>query len=276
MGTLYVVAVPLGNLQDITLRAIETLNNVDCIACEDTRTTQILLNKYDIKTKLVDCHKFNEKERSKKISDILGENGKVALVSDAGTPTICDPGSVLEGELMQLGHKIVPIPGASAIITFLSAVPRKNEFFTFVGFLPKTKQKRFEVFQNFNFANCVFYDSPNRLISTLQEVSEYFGEDKKVAIGRELTKVFEEIKIGTAKEILDYYQNHTLKGEIVGMLFADEDEEIDEKQILKDIETLKAQGFSDKDISKILSSLKDISKNKVYELSVNNSKKNML
>ena len=266
MGILYAVAVPLGNLKDITLRAIEILKSVDCIACEDTRNTKILLDKYEISAKLLDCHKFNEKERSIKISEILGENGTVALVSDAGTPAICDPGSVVERELIKMGHKIVPIPGASALTAFLSAVPRENEFFAFIGFMPRTKQKREEIFEKFKNINCIFYESPNRLKELLSEISAYFGDEKQIAIGRELTKVFEEIKTGSVKEISEYYETNVLKGEIVGMIFAEENDNFDEEQIKNDIKILKKQGFSAKDISKILSSLKNQQKNKIYEL----------
>lgn len=270
MGILYAVAVPLGNLKDITLRAIEVLRSVDCIACEDTRNTKILLDKYDISSKLIDCHKFNEKERSVKLSEILGENGSVALVSDAGTPAICDPGSVVEKELLALGHKIVPIPGASALTAFLSAVPRDNEFFSFIGFMPRTKQKREEIFEKFKNINCIFYESPNRLKELLADILNYFGEDKQIAIGRELTKVFEEIKIGTVSDITKYYDENILKGEIVGMIFEEQTGDFDENQIKSDIKTLKNQGFSAKDISKILSSLKNLPKNKIYEIAAKN------
>lgn len=266
MGILYAVAVPLGNLKDITLRAIEILKSVDCITCEDTRNTRILLDKYDISAKLLDCHKFNEKERSAKISEILGENGTVALVSDAGTPAICDPGSVVERELIKMGHKIVPIPGASALTAFLSAVPREDEFFAFIGFMPRTKQKREEIFEKFKNINCIFYESPNRLKELLSDISDYFGDQKQIAIGRELTKVFEEIKTDTVEQITEYYENNILKGEIVGMIFAETETEFDEIQVKNDIKTLKKQGFSAKDISKILSSLKNLPKNKIYEL----------
>lgn len=268
MGVLYSVAVPLGNLADITFRAVDILNSVDCIACEDTRKTKILLDKYNISTNVIDCHKFNERERSGRISQILGEDGSVALVSDAGTPGICDPGCVLEKELLEMGHKIVPIPGASALTAFLSAVPRNNEFFAFIGFMPKTAAKKIEIFEKFSAINTVFYDSPNRLIETLKSVKEFFGADKKVAVARELTKIFEEIKIGTAAEILDYYDKNTLKGEIVGMIFASEKKNPDDFELIQDIETLKKQGFSDKDTAKILASIKNVSKNKIYELAI--------
>lgn len=269
MGNLYIVALPLGNLNDITLRALETLKSVDFIACEDTRTTKILLQKYDISAKLLDCHKFNEQERSKRISDLL-EKSDVALVSDAGTPCICDPGCVLIKNILQNGHKIIPIPGACALITFLSAVPRDNEFFTFVGFLPKTSQKRIELFEKHENINCVFYESPNRLMKTLDDILTKFGENKKIAIGRELTKFHEEIKTGTVTEIIKYYKENTLKGEIVGMVYAASNEENADTTVLTEkIKLLKKQNFSDKDIAKILSTLENTPKNAVYELSLN-------
>lgn len=271
MGILYTVAVPLGNLDDITLRALGILKSVDYIACEDTRTTKILLQKYGISTNLLDCHKFNENERSKKIIDLL-ENYNVALVSDAGTPCICDPGCILIKNILDAGHKIIPVPGACALITFLSAVPRKNEFFTFVGFLPKTSQKRIELFNQYKSINCVFYESPNRLMKTLEDIENCFGSDRFIAVGRELTKIYEEIKIGKVSEIIDYYHKNTLKGEIVAMIYANElVYDVCDEELIQEIKILKKQNFSDRDISKILSSLKNISKNKVYELSLKQS-----
>ena len=269
MGTLFVVAVPLGNLGDITYRAVEILKSVDCILCEDTRNTRVLLNKYSISTKLTDCHKFNEKERSTKVSELLENDGKIALVSDAGTPAICDPGSVIEQELINKGHKIVPIPGACALTTFLSAVPREDEFFSFVGFLPKTSLKRIELFKNYENDTFVFYDSPNRLKDSLKDIETVFGSDKKIAIGRELTKIYEEIKIMTVSEMIRYYNNNVLKGEIVGLVFKDAKTIISDVKIKKDIEKIKKLGFSDKDTAKIVSEINEISKNIVYKLITN-------
>ena len=266
MGVLYSVAVPLGNLGDITFRAVEILKTVDCILCEDTRNTKILLDKYGIVSKILDCHKFNEKERSLKVAEILENNGTAALVSDAGTPNICDPGCVLQKKLLNMGHKIIPIPGACALTTFLSAVPRNDEFFSFVGFLPKTTQKRTELFEKYSDETFVFYDSPNRLKDTLEDIKNFFGTDKKIAIGRELTKIYEEIKIGTAAEIIDYYENNTLKGEIVGLVFKNEEKQISDTKLRQDIEKIKKLGFSDKDTSKIISALSEVSKNKIYDI----------
>ena len=265
-STLYIIPTPIGNIEDITLRAISTLKSVSCIACEDTRVTQKLLNKYGIDARLLDCHKFNEKQRSAEIIKILSSGEDVALVSDAGTPLISDPGSVLLKEIHASSFKTVSLPGACAVTTFLSAIERDTEEFAFSGFIPRTEAKQEEFFQKFKYINTVFYESPNRLLQTLENIKNYFGEDKKIAIGRELTKVFEEIKTGTVKEIIDYYQNNTLKGEIVGLIFAQECEDTSSDELTEKAEYLKKQNFSAKDTVKILTGLYSAPKNKVYEL----------
>ena len=141
----YIVATPIGNISDISLRAIEVLKSVDFIACEDTRVTRNLCEKYGFSAKLFDCHKFNEKERSEKIISLINDGQKVALVSDAGTPMISDPGSVLIKELRKADIKITSIPGACAVTTFLSLIPRDNEEYAFVGFLPRVKKQQEEL-----------------------------------------------------------------------------------------------------------------------------------
>ena len=159
---LYIVATPIGNLNDITLRALDVLKNVDIIACEDTRTTSILLNKYSINTKLISYHKFSEKQKSEVILNYLFNDKSIALVSDAGTPLICDPGSTLVDSAIKNGFKIIPIPGPSAIITFLSAVNKEGEDFKFIGFLPRVKNQIIETFLKNKNENLIFYQSPNR------------------------------------------------------------------------------------------------------------------
>ena len=135
----YVVPTPIGNIQDITLRAIEILKSVDIIACEDTRTTQKFLNHYEIKTKCISYHKYNERERVDLFLSELKNGKKIALVSDAGTPMICDPGGVIIEELVKNGFSVTSLPGACAVTTFLSQIPRENEEFTFVGFIPRSE-----------------------------------------------------------------------------------------------------------------------------------------
>lgn len=262
----YIVATPIGNISDITLRAIEVLKRVDYIACEDTRVTRTLCEKYAFSAKLFDCHKFNEKERSEKILELINSGKKIALVSDAGTPMISDPGSTLINVLKENDVKITSIPGASAITTFLSMVPRNNEEFAFIGFIPRNEKQQQEILSKYKYTNCVFYESPNRLEKTLENIMAFYGSDKKIAVGRELTKVFEEVKIATIAEIIEYYKTNVLKGEIVCMVFAQENIDLDDEFIKEKIDVLKNEGFSQKDISRIISKLYDINKNKVYKM----------
>lgn len=258
----FIVATPIGNLSDITLRAIDVLKSVDFIACEDTRVTKILAEKYCFNARLFDCHKFNEKERSEKIISLIDEGKSVALVSDAGTPGISDPGSVLIKSLREKNIEITSLPGACAVTTFLSQLPRDNEEYAFIGFIPRNKKQQEEILAKYKYTNCVFYESPNRLLETLENISKI----RKIAVGRELTKMFEEIKIGSVQEVIDYYQSNTLKGEIVVMVYAQEQTDVSEDELKEKIEILKNEGFSQKDISKIISKLYGVNKNKIYKL----------
>lgn len=262
----YIVATPIGNLSDITLRSVEVLKQVDYIACEDTRVTRILCEKYGFSARLFDCHKFNEKERSEKILSLVEDGKSVALVSDAGTPGISDPGCVLIQELLNNSVKVTSLPGACAVTTFLSMLPRKTEEYAFIGFIPRQKKQQIEILNKYKYTNCVFYESPNRLKETLENIQEIYGDNKKIAVGRELTKVFEEVKIGEVKEILDYYNNNPLKGEIVAMVFASENSEVSDEELIEKIKILKDEGFSPKDISKIISKLYNVNKNHVYKI----------
>ena len=264
----YIVATPIGNLGDISYRAVDVLKSADYIACEDTRVTRILADKYGFSAKLFDCHKFNEKEKSEKIISLIDAGKTIALVSDAGTPGISDPGGVLINELYKRNIKITSIPGACAVPTFLSLIPRDTEEFAFIGFIPRNKKQQIEILNKYRKTNCVFYESPNRLLETLQNIKAEFGENTKIAVARELTKVFEEVKTGTVCEILDYYSTNPLKGEIVAMVFAENTENIEDTELLNNINKLKEQGFSQKDIAKIISTLFDVNKNKVYKLAM--------
>lgn len=262
---LYVVATPIGNIKDITFRAVEILNNVDIIASEDTRNTSFLLEKYNIKSKLVSYHKFSEEKKSELFLNYLKEGKSIAIVSDAGTPLISDPGEILVRKVLENGFKVIPVCGASAITTLLSAIPRYREDFKFIGFLPRNKNQIIETVQKNKHENLVFYESPLRLIETLEIILSVFP-DKKMAIGRELTKKFEEIKIDSVENILNYYKTYTLKGEIVAMLYPDES--VNDIDLSDKIAKLKSLNFKDKEISKILSSLYDVNKNDVYKMCI--------
>lgn len=258
----YIVPTPIGNLGDITLRALDVLKSVDIIACEDSRVTQKLLNHFDIKTKCISYHKFNEKERINKFLEILKDGRKIALVSDAGTPLFCDPGTVIVNELKEHGFSVTSLPGANAVVTFLSQIPRESEDFTFLGFLPKTESQIIELLKKNQFSDTVFYESPNRLIKTL-EIIKQINPETKVAVGRELTKVFEEIVTDSAENLLAYFKQNGVKGELVVLVFRqnqhENDVNLDEK-----INLLLTRGFKAKEISVILSSLYNINKNAVY------------
>jgi 16S rRNA (cytidine1402-2'-O)-methyltransferase len=260
----YIVPTPIGNLSDITLRAVDILNSVDLIACEDSRVIQKLLNHYNIRTKCVSYHKYNEKERVNKIVNFLSDGHKMALVSDAGTPLICDPGSVIVKELRKRGFKITSLPGANAIVTFLSQISRIDEKFTFIGFLPRTENKIKETVKNYEDTDLIFYESPNRIIQTLEYI---FSEraDAKIAIGRELTKMFEEIIVDDVCNVLEYFKNNPPRGEFVVLIFRSEND-ANELFINEKIKSLRSKGYSDKDISIILSELYEINKNKIYKI----------
>lgn len=260
----YIVPTPIGNIADITLRAIEVLKRVDLIACEDTRVTQKLLNHYDIRTKCVSYHKYNERERVNFFLQELGAGKKIALVSDAGTPMICDPGNVILQELVKSGFTVTSLPGACAVTTFLSEVPREGEEFTFIGFIPRGEKQISEIAKKYSSQNFVFYDSPERILKTLDVIKSVRG-DCKIALGRELSKLFEEVKTGTISEILSHF-NDGIKGEIVCMIYAQEDS--DEMEMEFKIRELKSKGFKDKEVSIILSTLYGFNKNEVYKKSL--------
>ena len=261
---LYIVATPIGNLEELTPRAQYILGNVDLIACEDTRVTQKLLNHYDIKTKCFSYHKYNERERVGYFLKELSEGKKIALVSDAGTPMICDPGAVIVEELTKAGYSISALPGACAVTTFLSEIPREGEEFTFIGFIPRNEKQIEEVAKKYLKHNIVFYESPERIIKTLKTIQKIRG-DIKIALGRELSKLFEEINVDKISSIIEHYSNG-IKGEIVCMIYANEDSESTEMEFK--IKELKNKGFKDKEISTILSTICGFNKNEVYKKSL--------
>ena len=261
----YIVPTPIGNLSDMTFRAIEVLKSVDVVACEDSRVTQKLLNHFDIKTKLISYHKYNEKSRIDLFMNLFKEGKSVALVSDAGTPLICDPGSVIVRELRKRGFSITSLAGANAVVTFLSQVYRVDEKFTFIGFLPKTTAQIEDVKEH-EFQDTVFYESPNRIMNTLKTIQSV-RPDAKVAVGRELTKVFEEVVVDDITKVIEHFENNIVKGEFVVMVFRSDDN-FEDSEILNKVKVLQDKGFSAKDISVILSELYSFNKNKIYKIAI--------
>ena len=218
-STLYIVATPIGNLADISHRALNILENVDVIACEDTRHTQRLLSAFSIKNRTMSMHDHNERQRQEQISSLLQDGKSVALVSDAGTPLISDPGFHLVRHCRQLGLAVSPIPGACAAISALSVAGLPTDRFTFEGFLPSKSGARQATLNDLanETRTMVFYDAPRRAIDTVEDIVKTLGGQRYVVIARELTKTFETIYSDTAENLLAWLQEdpNQLKGEMV-------------------------------------------------------------
>lgn len=204
---LYLVATPIGNLADITLRALETLAAADLLACEDTRVTRVLLGRYGIRQRPLTYHEHNATEAGPRLIAALEAGKSVALVSDAGTPLVSDPGFRLVGEALERGIKVVPIPGPSAVLAGLTASGLPSDAFMFAGFLPVKDGQRRSRLEELKAvpATLIFFKSPRRLADTLAAMSDVLGSERASAIGRELTKTFEEMRTGTLRALSGHY-----------------------------------------------------------------------
>lgn len=264
--TLYLVATPIGNLSEFTPRAIEILKGVAVIACEDTRTSKVLMNHFDITTPLMAYHKFNEKESVEKFIEILKEGKDIALISDAGYPLVSDPGSVLVNEVIDNGFNVTTISGSSAFLNALVASGFSLSRFTFIGFLDSkssARKKELEELKN-NRETLIFYESPHRIKEFLEDLKIIFG-DRKIVLARELTKKFEEYIRGNISSILEVVE--TLKGEMVVIVEGNttKKEEVNEDFLLEEINKMSKE-YSKKEIVSILVDKYDLKKNYVYDL----------
>ena len=224
MSNLYIIATPIGNLEDITFRAIRVLGEVDLILCEDTRTTKILLNKYNISTATMAYHSHSKITKSDHILKLLEEGKNLALVSDAGTPCISDPGMLIISQVIKkFGDtiKIIPIPGPSAVISALSVSGLPVSEFLFLGFLPH-KKGRETLFKEIAVTErtVAFYESPHRFMKMLESLKKFIGADREIVVARELTKIFEEIVRGNVDELTKYFTENKdkVRGEFVVMV----------------------------------------------------------
>ncbi len=210
---LYIVATPIGNLEDITYRAVRILSEVDGIACEDTRTSKTLLNHYNIRKPLISYHSHSGKTKTDKILSELKSGKDIALISDAGTPGISDPGYALIREAIENDITVVPIPWPSATITALSASGKPTHNFLYLGFLPikKWRQTLLKKISENQTQTIVIYESVHRILKTLKELWHYFWDETPVVVGRELTKKFEQFHRGSLSEVREYFQNHPEK-----------------------------------------------------------------
>lgn len=216
MGKLFLVPTPVGNLEDMTFRAVRILKEVDTILAEDTRTSMKVMQHFGIETKMQSHHKFNEHKTSESIAQRIMSGENIALISDAGTPGISDPGFLLARTCIENGVEVETLPGATAFVPALINSGLPCDKFCFEGFLPQKKgrQKRLKELSD-ELRTMIFYESPYRLCKTLEQFSEYFGSDRRVCVSREISKIHEENAHGTMAEVLDHFKAKTVKGEIV-------------------------------------------------------------
>ena len=277
-GKLYLVPTPIGNLKDITLRALEVLENADVVAAEDTRQTIKLLNHFNLKKTLISYHMHNEQGKSNEILDRLRLGENIALVSDAGMPGISDPGSVIVKKCIEQGLEFEVLPGATAFATALIYSGLDSSAFTFRGFIPRDTKSRKVVVEELKNQKetLIFYEAPHRLLSTLTFLKENFG-DRNLSACRELTKLHEEIVRGKISEIIEYFNKNNPRGEFVLVMEGLTEEEIEkekrasfeelsiEEHIIKYIE----EGMSKKDAIKAVAKDRKVPKNEIYKYSTN-------
>jgi 16S rRNA (cytidine1402-2'-O)-methyltransferase len=273
VGTLYVVATPIGNLEDITLRALRVLKEVDVIAAEDTRHTQILLSHYGIRTPLTSYHEHNEKTKARQLMSRLERGEQIALVSDAGTPAISDPGYRLAVEAIRGGIPVIPIPGASALTAVLSAGGLPTDRFVFEGFLPAKKQERRARLRALSSETrtLVIYEAPHRLTETLNDLVEILG-DRETVLAREVSKVHEEFLRGRLTEVAKQIAGREIKGELTLLIGGSRGQsEVSQEQIEEEIRKLKDDGLRVKEIAEILGEKYGYPKKEIYRLALTQS-----
>lgn len=270
-GTLYLVPTPIGNLEDMTFRAINTLKEVDLIACEDTRVTQKLLNHFEIDTPKTSYHEHNIQEQTSKLLKQLLEGKSIAQVSDAGMPSISDPGVELVEAAIEQGITVIPLPGANAALTALIASGISPQPFTFIGFLSRKKSdlaKELEELKNKE-ETLVFYESPFRIKQLMETLVKVFGEDRKVVLAREVTKRYEEFIRGTAEEVYQWTNQNEMRGEFVVIIEGNDEVEQEniwaEWSILEHVEDkINNQNMSSKQAIKEVAVEREIPKREVY------------
>ena len=269
-GNLYIIATPIGNLEDITLRAIRILKEVDLIAAEDTRHTLKLLNHLEISKPLISYHRHNEEIRTEELIKELKTGKNIGLVSDAGTPGICDPGEEIIKKCIEKSIKVVPIPGACAMINALITSGISTKEFIFLGFLPLNKKSRKEKLEEIKNANktIILYEAPHKLKNTLNDLSDIL-QSREVVLARELTKIHEEYIRGTVKELMEKTDN--LKGEMILIIEKNNKDNEEELNSLNNL-TLEEhynfyekRGLNKKEIIKKIAKDRNVSKNEIYQ-----------
>ncbi len=273
-GILYLVPTPVGNLGDMTLRGLEVLKSVALIAAEDTRTSLKLLNHYKIKNRLLSYHKFNERRQIQHILNILQSGDDVALISDAGTPGISDPANILVKEAVKNDIRICCLPGATALIPALSASGLDTDCFTFAGFLPARQKERQALLKHLAELphTIILYESPHRLVSTLQEVFKYFG-DRNVVIAREISKIFETYLRKSLSELVNQPELIELKGEFIILLEGYAPREMDDESLAEIINSFPKSNKPLKDLVAQIALETGEAKNRIYRLAISLKKR---
>ena len=268
-GKLYLVPTPIGNLEDITLRAKRILQEADYIAAEDTRTSGILLEKIGVHNHMLSFHKYNSKERAPELIKLMKDGAVIAEISDAGMPVISDPGYILVQECIKNNIPVVPLPGASAFTTALIASGFDAQPFTYYGFLPRKKSEQQPFFEQMKKARAtsIFYEAPHRLIKTLNNMSEVLHSERKIVVARELTKIHEEFIRGTISEVTDYFEQNAPRGEFVVLVSPNtiEEKQLSWSELIKSVNRLVDSGESKKSAIKLVAQENNVSKNELYE-----------
>ncbi len=270
MGIFYVVSTPIGNLADLTHRAVEVLGAVDRVLAEDTRRTAILLRKYGIGTPMVSAHAHNEAARAARVVAWLDAGETLALVSDAGTPLVSDPGHRLVAAAIEAGHEVVPVPGASAVLAALVASGLPPEPFSFFGFVPRSGRARTDRLAELAALphTAVVYESPERLAALLDALAERSSGDRRVAVSRELTKLHEEHLRGTLRDVADHYREAGARGEVVVVLDGarEADAGVDEEAAAALAGALLAEGKRPSVVAKEVARRLRVPRNRAYEI----------
>lgn len=271
-GKIYPCATPIGNLSDMSPRAIEILKEVDIIAAEDTRRTSKLLNHFEINTKMISYHEHNEKKRAEELIKKIKNGINLALVSDAGTPGISDPGYEIIKKAVKNNIEVIPIPGPNAALLALTASGMDMSSFVFLGFIPRKGKERNKFLKSIQKEEktSIIYESPYRVLDTLKELNE-FMDKRKIALIRELTKVHEEKIYGTATELINILESREIKGEIVLVIEGRKEEEKEgweELSIVEHVRLLMKNGYTKKKAIKEVANLRELPKSEVYEKAI--------
>jgi 16S rRNA (cytidine1402-2'-O)-methyltransferase len=280
-GKLYLCGTPIGNLEDITLRALNVLKQVDLVAAEDTRHTLKLLTHYGIQKNLISYHEHNRKQRGEELLKLIEAGQNIALVSDAGMPGISDPGTDLVRSAIERSIEVVPIPGPTAFVTGLVVSGFFTDSFIFLGFVPRVKKQRRQFWDSLRNEQrtTVFYESPHRLVTTLKEAERELGGERAVVVARELTKLFEEIKRGSLSEVRECFEQKVVKGEITVVLNGvSSEEELKDKEglLLQGMERVRgllAEGMGHNEAVRIIAKELNLSKRELYNVSLKNNNK---